>query len=233
MHTFEITIQRQAGDGWPVVVEHSTAGVFLPVRNEGVLHLDPVELRSQTTPQDYGTVLGQALFCDEVRDAFVRARTGSDDLLHLLLCVEDPGLKTLRWERLCAPLDRGWDFLALDQRVPFSLYLPSLTDRRFPPFGRQDLRALVLVASPEGLEQYTLDPFDVRAAVSSVCAALGELPWDVLAMVDGAVGPPTVDALCERIPPEPVPVFALGFPGPIQRERGETILYLAKANHQV
>src|SRR5262245_45345549 len=122
MNTFEITIQRKAGDNWPVVVEQHASGVFLPVRNEGVLTLDLVELKRCTTPKDYGTALGQVLFRNGVRDAFVRARAGSDDLLRLLLFVEDPQLKTLRWERLCAPLDGGWDFVALDQRVPFSLY---------------------------------------------------------------------------------------------------------------
>jgi hypothetical protein len=133
------------------------------VRSEGILQLDPVALASQTTPKAYGTLFGQALFRGEVRDAFVRARAGSEDRLRFLLCIEDSDLKTLRWERLCAPLEGGWDFLALDQRVPFSLYLPSLTDRRFPPIGRRDLRALVLVASPEGLEHYRLAPFDSRA----------------------------------------------------------------------
>ena len=62
MHTFEITIQRKSGESWPVVAEQSEAGVFLPVRDEGILQLDPVELRSQGTPKDYGTALGKALF---------------------------------------------------------------------------------------------------------------------------------------------------------------------------
>ena len=49
------------------------------------------------------------------------------------LCVEDDGLKTLHWQRLCGPLDGGWSFLSLQQRTLFSLYLPAVTDRRFPP----------------------------------------------------------------------------------------------------
>lgn len=77
--------------------------------------------------------MGQALFRDDVRDAFVRARAESDDNLRVLLFVEADDLRVLRWERLCAPIDGGWNFLALDQRVPFSLYLPSQTDRSFPP----------------------------------------------------------------------------------------------------
>src|SRR5262245_8019556 len=233
MHTFEITIQRKAGDAWPVVVEQSTSGVFLPVRDEGTLRLDLTELASQTTPKEYGLVLGRALFHDEVRDAFVQALTKSEDYLRVLLFVEADDLKTLRWERLCAPLDRGWDFLALTQRVPFCLYLPSLTDRRFPPIGRRDLRALVLVASPDGLERYRLQPFDVMAAVASVRTALGDIPCDVLARSEGTVGPPTLDALCERITAEHYTLLHVVCHGQFMRESGETVLYWDTADHRV
>ena len=93
MHTFEITIQRKSGDVWPVVVEESASAVFLPVRHEGTLQLDLTELASQTTPKDYGVVLGRALFRDEVRDAFVQALTKSQDYLRVLLFVEADDLK--------------------------------------------------------------------------------------------------------------------------------------------
>ncbi len=79
MNTFEITIQRKSGDNWPVVVEHSQSGAFLPTRSEGLLYLDLGELKKQTTPLTYGTVLGKALFQDEVRDAFVRARATGEN----------------------------------------------------------------------------------------------------------------------------------------------------------
>src|SRR5262245_52133427 len=127
MNTFEITVQRRAGNAWPVVVEQSASGVFLPVRDEGLLQADLEEFKTQLncqgTPREYGALLGQAVFREEVRDAFVQALAKSDDRLHVLLFIEDPYLKRFRWERLCAPLDGGWDFLALNQRVPFSLYL--------------------------------------------------------------------------------------------------------------
>ena len=91
-----------------------------------------------------------------MRDALARARaeTADDDRLRILLTVEDEELRSLRWERLCAPFDGGWDLLALHQEAPFSLYLPSITDRRFPPIGRRDLRALIVAASPANLDRY-------------------------------------------------------------------------------
>ena len=126
----------------------AAGGVLLPVRDEGVLQVNLEELKtqldSQTSAKEYGTLLGQVLFRDDIRDAFKTALAKQDDSLHVLLFVEDAELKALRWERLCAPLDGGWDFLALNQRVPFSLHLPSTTDQRFPPIGRFDLRALML-----------------------------------------------------------------------------------------
>ncbi|HZZ80220.1 MAG TPA: CHAT domain-containing protein [Gemmataceae bacterium] len=242
MNTFEITIQRRNRENWPVVVEQSTAGVFLPVRAEGILQAGMAEfqaqLNSQCTPREYGEFLGKALFCNDVRDAFVQAvgkcnLNNSDDRLHVLLFVEDTELRTLRWEQLCAPLDGDWQHLALNQRVPFSLYLPSVTDRRFQPIGRRDLRALVVVANPEGIDKYKLAPFDVAATVSSVRAALGEIPSDVLAMVDGACGPPTLDVLCERITAERYTLLHIVGHGQYIRGDGETILYLAKADNNV
>ncbi|MBI3943191.1 MAG: hypothetical protein HY326_09280, partial [Chloroflexi bacterium] len=105
MNTFEITIQRQSDKCWPVVVEESRPGAFLPIRHEGWLTLDQTELLSQLTPLDYGVVLGKALFRDEVLVAFAGARRESQDALHVLLFVEALDLRGLRWERLCAPFD--------------------------------------------------------------------------------------------------------------------------------
>ena len=101
----EITAQPKRGDVWPVVVECSQPGVFLPVRSEGVLEVDEIKLREQPTPLNYGAMLGKALFRDRVRDAFVSTLRGSKDDLRVLLFVEVDDLKTLRWEQLGAPLD--------------------------------------------------------------------------------------------------------------------------------
>ena len=168
---------------------------------------------------------------------------GAADPLRVLLYVEAPELWALRWERLCAPsasTASGWDFLRLDQDAPLSLYLPSLTDRRFPPIGRRELRALVVVASPSGLERYGLGPIDVPATVASVREALGEIPTDVL-LSDGAVaapasdtvGPATLDALCDRLTAAPYTLLHVVAHGQFIRrgpQQGETLLYLAGAD---
>src|SRR3974390_3489170 len=103
MNIFEITIQRKHGDHWPVVVEQSDGELAIPVRTEGSLALDLVSL--DVGPKaGYGETLGRAVFRDEIRSAFDRARARGEDLLHVLLFVEAADLSTLRWERLAAPV---------------------------------------------------------------------------------------------------------------------------------
>ena len=163
MNVFEITVQRCVGGYAPVVAEFNQGG-GLPVRNEGRLELAEEMLNAQVTPLDYGRVLGKALFRDDIRDAFTRALSQAGDRLHVLLFVEDGQLTAWHWERLAAPTDGGWDFLSLNQRTPFSLYLPSVTDRRFPPIGRRDLRSLIIAVNPlDPRKQFRLPDFDVTA----------------------------------------------------------------------
>ena len=200
MNTFETTVQRRLADGWPVIVTHSADDGSLPLRAEGILQVDLAELLAETIDAEaYGTLLGRALFRDNVRDAFSIARgaTRDADALHVLLTVEDPELRTLYWQRLCAPVNRRWAFLALDPQVAFSQYLPSVSDLHFSSFGRRDLRALVVVANPANLDEYDLDLFDADGTIASVTSALGEIPADVLALGDGFAGPPTLDAMAE------------------------------------
>ena len=235
MNVFEITVQRRVGDCAPVVVEFNQ-GVGLPVRNEGRLELTEETLNAQVTPMDYGCALGKSLFVGEVDRAFTRALAQAGDRLHVLLFVEDEPLTRWHWERLCGPIDGAWDFLSLNQRTPFSLYLPSVTDRRFPPIGRRDLRALIIAASPADLEQrYGLKDFDVGKAVAGVRAGFGEIPYTVLAdaaAVPDTLGPPTLDELAERITAQPITLLHFVCHGNVA-ENGETVIYLADAENRV
>jgi hypothetical protein len=186
------------------VVAERTRPSQLPLRSEGRLELaedyQADLLSKQLDAHDYGETLGQALFQGTLRDSYMAARAEAEAAqqpLRILLVVEDPDLKPLRWGRLCAPDGSdGWNFLALDQRSLYSLYLPSLTDRRFPAIGRRDLRALVLLADPPKDNKYRLDSFDAEAMAASIGTALGDIPHDLLVPVPDAVGPATLDALC-------------------------------------
>jgi WD40 repeat protein len=230
--TFEITIQRKSGDYYPVVSQYSRSGVLLPIRSEGKLRLTPddlIELTSLGQPKDYGIRLGELLFQGNIDRAFATARSKSDERLRVLLFIEadDAEVKSLRWERLCAPIDGDWNFLRRDQRVPFSLYIPSITDRRFPPIGQRDLRALVLVASPNDSERFNLALFDVAATVASIRSALGnKIPCDVLAHdVEGAIGLPTLNQLCDQLTRQAYTLLHVVCHGQLTKDKTETILY--------
>jgi WD40 repeat protein len=247
VNTFEITLQRKLGDGWPVVVEHTVEGDLFPRRAEGTFALDLATLGPlEEKPREYGMALGVALFRDGIRDAFMRARGGNQTELRVLLNVEASDLKTLRWERLCALLDGEWRFLALDQAVPFSQYLPSVTDQRFPPIGRDDLRALVLVASPQPGNTIGLAPFDAPGTIGSVCKALGEIPADVLTLGgvpagilsrgDHVIGTPTLDELAKAITATHYTLLHVVCHGQYLKAGdgpADTVLYLAAADGSV
>jgi WD40 repeat protein/energy-coupling factor transporter ATP-binding protein EcfA2 len=241
MNTFKITIQRKSTESWPIVVERKQPGVLLPIRHESTFQLSQTDFEELYSllgqPKDYGTFLGKRLFQGKVRTAFDSALGESTDGLRVLLVVEDRELRTLRWERLCAPKDGHWDFLRLDQGLPFSMYIQASTDRRFSPIGKRDLRALVLAASPENLGQYCLEEFDVEASVAGVREALGEIPCDVLAPISNvseAIGPPTLDELCRQLTDRHQQYTLLHFIGHGKIiDGGDTALYWANADNQV
>jgi len=235
MITLEITIQRQTNDGYPIVTKQVRSSGMLPVYGNGLLLLDEAALVSQPNALAYGQVLGQAFFKDDIRDAFTRALVESDDALRLLLFIEAPELRTWHWERLCAPVDGQWSSLALNQRVYFTLHLPSHTDRRFPPIGRRDLQALVVVANPDGLDRYGLVNFDDVKTVASVKQALGTIPVDVLAAsdIEGSMGPPSLEAIVERLMAQPYTLLHLVAHGRFVRRSGDTVIYLADKDNQV
>lgn len=168
---------------------------------------------------EYGTLLGKALFQEDIRDAFIEAISSRTDNspVRVLLSIEADDLKFIYWHWLC---------------VPLSLYIPSNADRRFPPIGRRNLRALIFVANPENLESsYSLHPFDAAETVASIQTALGDIPSDVLAMTSGAVGEPTLDQLCGQLTQQSYTLLHIVCHGQFRDQ--ETWLYWSGDNNQV
>jgi hypothetical protein len=89
------------------------------------------------------------------------------------------------------------------------------------------------VASPQGLERYRLSPFNVEATVSSLRAAIGPIPSDVLSTTSDAVGPPTLDALCERLTSTSYPLVHVVCHGRYSPDISDTVLYLENEEQQV
>jgi len=231
MPTFEITVRRGGDSVYALVADYTADNTLLPVRAEGSCRIDEEQLRALgDDPPGYGAALGQALFQPELRDAFAEALGGSGNgPLRLLLFVDVPELARLRWERLCAPVDGRWCQLATFQRTPFSHYLPSLTDRRFPQIGRSDLRALLVSASPPGLSGFGLGHFDAEAALAGVRANLAGVPTTVLSTAPDADGPPTLDELCRRLTAGSFTLLHLVCHGRALPD-GESVIYLARGD---
>lgn len=235
MHSFEITVWPRSGDSWPVRVKQSAMGDFLPVSRQGELRLDLEELRSEPDPESYGLVLGRALFREPIGKAFQTALANADPRLHVLLNIGDNELGQLHWERLCAPFDdEDWNLMALREQVPFSLYLESGRVHRFPPIGREDLRALIVVAHPleEDLAQYGLARFDAKGAVDGLMQALAGIKRVVLASTAGAQGPATLAELRKRLRDEHYSLLHVVAHGRMN-ETGETVLFLTDPGHRI
>ena len=93
---------------------------------------------------------------------------------------------------------------------------------------------MILVASPSEIGRFQLDSFDVEGAVAGVRQALGEIPSDVLATVESAIGEPTLDELCKHLTDRTKQYTLLHFVSHSRViDNGETVLYWAKANNQV
>lgn len=211
MYTFTISI-RQIDKTRRVIAETQQPGVATGSRQEATFSLDVDSLSSIINDAEgqleYGQRLGEAVFTQGIDDLLKQQRTRAEEAnqrLHVLLSVEDESLKGLAWERLCTrnSLQR-WQFLRLQQQTPYSLYIPSLTETRFPAITRVGLRALVVVVNHGPTRPYGLAEFDAAATVASLREALSGIPCTVLAcdgdqIVPGADGLPTLDEICRQM----------------------------------
>ncbi|RRR72993.1 MAG: CHAT domain-containing protein [Candidatus Viridilinea halotolerans] len=152
-------------------------------------------------PQAYGTLLSASLFADPaLRAAFAQARGLAGDCplrLRLAFDVGAPELHALRWELLHDPNDRLP--LSLSSQVLFSRYLASDDWRAVYSRARGDLRALVVIAAPNDLDQFGLAPIDVHAERARAAACLGSIPSTILAGAGQATLTALVDTLREGV----------------------------------
>lgn len=227
-----ITIKPRVGDAWPVEAVLHERTRTLPVVITGSFKIDEVELRGLVDPREYGGKLGRALFHGPVRDVFVRS-VGGKDPLHVLLSIDPPELRPLLWERLCGPRGDGFEFLGLDQRVAYSRHIPSPTAREHREVRRGELRALILVACPDGLAEYRLAPFDVAAAADAARDGLKGVRCDLLGAVPGASGPATLAALAQALTRTAYAILHVVAHGRTLPGERKTLLFLEQDDRRV
>ncbi|HSH02970.1 MAG TPA: CHAT domain-containing protein [Anaerolineae bacterium] len=236
MNTLKIIVQRFNKTGWPVIAEYNQTDAYLPQRREHTLTLDETELNTRlNNPLAYGTLLGQALFTDVIRDIWTIAISQTKDALRVMLIIEAPDLRYWHWQYLCAPMGANgrWQHLATNQRTHFSHYLPSLTDRRFPPIGRRDLRALIVLANPPQNNPYDLATFDETATFAGVKKSLGSIPHHLLGSIDQAAAPPSINQICAQITAQNYPILHIVAHGWYNQDKDITYLYLLDDTGQV
>ncbi len=140
--------------------------------------------------QEYGKLLTAGLFSDsDVKSAFAQAFTAAQSnstplRVQLLIGPSAPELHALHWETLRDPADGSP--LCTNQNILFSRYLSSLDWRPVRLRPKQQFRALLVVANPEDLSEFDLNPVDVPGETGRAKAAMENVAVDTLPDEQGA-----------------------------------------------
>lgn len=159
-------------------------------------------LEAANDPEAYGRLLAGQLFADpHIRDGWARARQHAEECkaaLRVSLRIEgEDWLHTIFWEVLRDPID-GLP-VALAERVLLSRYIPSPDVTRVTLPQKDELRAVLVVASPVDSAERKLGPIDVAGEVRQARQALGAIPAELLSRDAGGAGPPTLGRIRRAI----------------------------------
>jgi CHAT domain/SIR2-like domain len=141
-------------------------------------------------PAEYGTTLWTTFFGEpKVQSAIAQALAAAQACnlplrVRLFIGPSAPELHKLCWETLRHADTRR--SLLTDENLLFSRYLSSADWKPIELRPRSDLRALVVVANPEGLESEGLAPVDVEAEVRRAMVGLGTIEATQLASLGAA-----------------------------------------------
>lgn len=200
----EISLSRWDTDTYRVELRYSQPDSDVDIRlapsTPSLVRFDSTQLQMLSLdPTAYGTLLGSSLFADEtLRTAFAQARSNAQALdasLRLRLFIDStaPELHALRWETLRDPQDGA--SLVTSQRILFTRYLSSQDWRRVKLRPQGELRALVFIANPSNLAEYSLAPVDVAGELARARAGLGTIPVTTLGLNEHA----TLNTLTEKL----------------------------------
>jgi len=186
----ELSLRRKNATRYAVDLVFSQPGSDVDVRplinRASAVSFDMVELRSlNSDPAGYGRALGRMLFADEnltiaVAEARVAAQSQKRPLrVRLTIAADTPELHALRWETLHISGDKLP--LALSEQVLLTRALASGDWRPVTLRAKGDLRALVVIAAPAGLERFNLAPIDAAAEQKRALVSLSNIPMETLA----------------------------------------------------
>jgi hypothetical protein len=202
----EIGLDNHNGDGTSTVDQRLTpADSDAEVRDNGKARLASDDFPAvELDANAYGRRLGEKLFADEaIRRLFDTARATAQDRrapLRVRLSIGPTAarLHELHWETLREPTE-GASIVTSDREL-FSRYIDTQDLRRVVRRRQDDLRSLVVIAHPPGIENYQpngrpLAPIDVGDERSRAEAALSGTKRTVLA----AAGEATIANVITRL----------------------------------
>ena len=199
-----LSLRRKATTRYVADLVFSQPGSEVEVRplvsTDVTVRFDRTRLLALTSdPVAYGRTLGQMLFAaPALATAFAACRAAAQSQertlrLRLVIAPDASDLHTIRWEMLRDPqTDQP---LALSEQVVFTRALGSADWQPVTLRAKGDLRALVVIAAPAGLEQYRLAPLDATVEQRVALDGLGTLPTTVLATLGQAALPTIIRQL--------------------------------------
>jgi hypothetical protein len=189
----EIGLHHRDGRSWRVELRfnqpENDADLRLDIDGPLVAAVDPDDLVVLHDDEEaYGRALGAALLEGRIGNAYRTAvataqAQGATLRVRLLVGPSAAALHALRWETMRDPRDGSP--LLTDENIVFSRYLSSMDWRPVGPLPKSSLRALVVVAGPENVDEYgggrDLAAVDVADEVQRARDGLGPLPVRLLA----------------------------------------------------
>jgi len=185
----EIGLRRGDAESYNIEVRFSLPGSDVDIRlldKAAILRIDDAALLEKIiNPDDYGQQLTKFLFADTALGlAFDKACLSAQEnnaplRLRLLVSADASELHKYRWETLRYPQDGGP--LLTGEQVLFSRYLNSYDWRPVHQRSLAELRALVMIANPANLSEYSLAPVDIDGELARVKKALAPIPVTTLA----------------------------------------------------
>jgi CHAT domain/SIR2-like domain len=169
---------------------------------EEPLSIDVSELgRLMANEEAYGAALTRMVMREDVKELYLLARARTDHVntkLHVRLLIAAPArFHALRWELLRDP-STGTP-IAMRPNLLWSRYLSSPDWQPIPPPAKHELRALIVVAGPRGLEEYRpngreLGQVEVEEELARAQTALAGIS-DVRKLEGPATLPKIIEAL--------------------------------------
>jgi len=168
-----------------LTLPNSDVDTFFGHEKPILFEYDPLDFEDLITlPEDYGKKLGETFFKDPgMAELWAKAQTSAQSLnnplrLRLLISASAWPLNSIYWESMRDPKDGSPLFTG--EKVLFSRYLSATDLRSVKLRPKGDLKALVVVAAPEGLGEYKLADVDREGEFERAKQSLGKIPMTLL-----------------------------------------------------